>query len=308
MFYRNQLLIILGIALFSVTRYSLGSETDEKIRELWEAPGRKTSSDAWKRTKAERERIIQEFKARLKKNDPHQVSSILIRLGDRETTKSMIQKMADGPRKSDVTGLFSSGSPLVIEYLIPYGKSDEPYKESGTDVIGVPFSFMVSSTIFGILSDSSAFDGETINWARRNANSDPVSKRAELQRWWEENKVHFEQENYKAVKPGREIPSIIEVVEENRRKVGLPSLTVLANEYRTKHGLPLVEEPEPTQPRETPVGVVSTSPTTANPPVAPSAVEADHQSRIWPWIAGASTFVVIAGALIRRRKRVTDDS
>lgn len=148
------------------------------------------------------------------------------------------------------TGLGASGSPIAIEYLAPYAFSQEPYSESGTDVITAPLSFMVTHVIFQILSDSPAFTGDVTSWARREKVPDPVGERGELQHWWKENKIHFEQEDYKAVKPGRPIPSFFEVRDESRRKAGLPPL----KNRRPKQPTPM---PMATTPKPAPAPVLA---------------------------------------------------
>ena len=255
---------------------------DERIRAIWNTPARQIAAETWKRSKNERETIIREFKARLNHNDPDEVRGYLVELGDREATKAQVQKMvADGLHLDP--GLGTSGSPIAIQYLAPYAFSQEPYSQSGTDVITVPLSFMVTHVIFEILSDSSAFTGEVTNWARRVKAPDPERRRAEFQRWWEENKIYFEQEDYKAVKPGRPIPSVFEVADENRRKVGLPPL----EETRPKQPAPT---PPPAMPQPVPAPVAQTP--------APAV---EHQAPVWTWVAGiAALFAIIVVALKRR--------
>lgn len=251
---------------------------DERIRAIWNAPSRQLAAETWKRTKGERETIIREFKARLNGNDPDEVRQNLMLLGDLDATKIEVQKMvADSDHRN--RGFQASGSPIVVQYLAPHIYSEEAYSMSGGDNPYPPFSFRVSNMILGVLSDSSAFTGEVTNWARHTQMPDPVSQRKELQHWWEENKIHFEQEDYKAVKPGLPIASIFEVEDENRRKAGLPPL----------------ERRRPKQP-------MSELPPAAQKPA--SAAEPAHFSNSLYYIAAALAALLAALLVIlARRKR-----
>lgn len=263
------------------------SALEKRLYGLWELGGRELAAEAWKWPKEERMMLAREFRAYLKsgkfgKPEGSGPYDILIRLGDREATRRDVQKMAADPSHDD-PGFDTSGSPIAIEYLAPYAFSQEPYKEiRASDVYTAPFSFMVTSVIFEILSESSAFTGEVRNWARREKVPDPVSERAELQRWWNENKIHFEQEDYKAVQPGLPIASVFEVMDESRRKAGLPPL-----DYK--------RPPQPTQP----------PPATPKPAPAPlPAAEAPHSSNALYYIAAAAGALLAAAlAIAARRKR-----
>ena len=256
---------------------------DERIRAIWDTPARQIVAETWKRSKNERETIIREFKARLNHNDPDEVRGYLVELGDREATKAQVQKMvADGTHYDP--GFRSSGSPIAIEYLAPYAYSEEPYSESGEDVISAPLSFHVTSIIFGILSDSSAFNGEVISWARRTKVPDPVMERAEFQRWWTENKIHFENEDYKAIKPGRTIPSFFVVADAKRRAEGLPPL------YGAVTSQPIpVSRPAAPKP----------------PPASPALADEAHATKAVYFAAAAVAAVLLAMLvfLVRRSKR-----
>ena len=113
---------------------------------------------------------------------------------------------------------------------------------------------------------------------------DPVSQRAELQRWWKKNQVHFEQEDYKAVKPGLPIASVFEVEDENRRKDGLPPLE-----------RPGAIQPAPMPLPERPLPESSTRPT----------AEPASSSKVL-FCTGAALAALLAGALAvyaRRRRQ-----
>lgn len=232
--------------------------------------------------------LAKEFKAYLEngkfgKPEGHQPSFILIQLGDRDVTLSEVKKMVANPFGQNPS-FGASGSPVAIEYLAPHAFSQEPYDNIGMgDVHLSPLSFKVTHTIFAILSECSAFDGEVTNWARKVVVPDPVSQRAELQRWWEENKTHFKHEDYKAVKPGRPIRSQVEVLDETLRKAGLPSM----EETRPKHPA-TVSRLDTSTPASTPV---------AQTPVPP----VEHRTEVWPWVAGILALAVIALLALKRR-------
>lgn len=164
---------------------------------------------------------------------------ILIQLGDRDATQRGVQKMVNSPGHSD-PGFGSSGSPIAIEYLAQHAYSQEPFSRFGNDVIYVPFSFQITDVIFEILSNSRAFTAEVATWAAQERRSAPVQQRADLQRWWAENKIHFEREDYKAVNPGRPIPSVSDGKDEEHRKADLPHLE------RKGQELPPAEPPQAT--------------------------------------------------------------
>ena len=215
---------------------------------LWDLGGPEIAAEAWKLPKEERMMLAKEFRAywasgKFGKPEGEEPYHILIQLGDREATEREVRRyVADGTHFDRTFS--ASGSPIAIEYLAPYAFSKEPYSEiSGSDMFIIPFSFSVTYLIFEILSDSSAFTGEVTSWARREKVPDPEMLRAELQRWWNENKIHFEKEDYKAVKPGLPIASIFEVEDEDRRKAGLPPLH---QRRRPKQPMP---EPLPAVPK-----------------------------------------------------------
>lgn len=263
-------------------------EIEERLQKLWTTLGQQQVADAWKMSNEERKQFLSEFNKRLfagKWGPPDSWDngdSIRLWLGDRELTKSEVEKLVANPFHFD-RGLAASGSPIAIEYLAPYAFSQEPYSESGTDSFTYPLSFTVTSVIFQILSDSPAFTGEVTNWARREKVPDPERQRAELQRWWKENKVHFEKEDYKAVQPGRPIASVFEVEDDYRRKEGLPPLKYRRPQQSTPQALP----------------------TTPKPALAPlPAAEVSHFSNALYYIAAAMATLLVAGlAIAAGRKR-----
>ncbi len=176
------------------------------------------------------------------KPEGEQPYHILLLLGDREATRHSVQKMV----RDEFPSLGFSGSPIVIEYLMPHVFKLEAYSQTLVgDVVHVPFSFIATSQVFEILSESPAFSDEVRNWAKSTEVPDRLSVRAELRRWWNENKVHFAKDDYKAVKPGRPIPSAFEEEKERRRGADSPPWEEERNEIRRKHGLPPTEETKP---------------------------------------------------------------
>ena len=267
---------------------AIQSPLEARLRALWDMSGRDIGVQAWRWPKEERVMLAREFKAYLEggkfgKPVGHQPISILIELGDRDVTLSEVKKMAANPFGQN-PGFDSSGSPVAIEYLAPYVFSQEPDANIGTgDVQWSPFSFHVTQTIFAILSDCSAFDGEVTSWARKVIVPDPVSQRAELQRWWKENKIHFEQEDYKAVKAGRPIRSQMEALDETLRNAGLPLLEKRRQEQPASE--PLSSEPKPAS---APIAQIPTP-----------AVESKTSG--WPWLVGIVALALIAWLVLKRR-------
>ena len=263
---------------------------EERVRALWDMSPRDLAAQAWKWPKAERAMLAQKFRlywegGKFGKPEGEQPYDILIQLGDRDATKRAVQKMATDEVHPD-SGLRSSGSPIAIQYLAPYAFSQEPYKVIWAgDVTTTSLSFLVTNVIFDILSDSSAFTGEVVSWARRTSGPAPERRRAEFQRWWEENKIYFEQEDYKAVKPGNPIPNVIEVIDDPPRKAGLAPL-------------------EETRPKQSPLTTPSPMPQPVSVPVAqtPSAA-IEGQAPIWPWVAGILALAVIALLALKRRAK-----
>jgi len=185
-------------------------------------------------------------------------------------------------------GFRSSGSPVAIEYFAPYAFSQEPYEPSmNGDVGSAPLSFLVTNMIFDILSDSSAFTGEVISWARRTRGPDPVSRREEFQRWWAENKIHFEQEDYKAVMPGHPIPNVLEAMDGKRHKEGPPPL----------------EETHPKQPA--PVSQPTIAKPAAATVVQTPTPSVESQAPVWPWAVGVAALIAASVGVLKRRSRPT---
>ena len=268
------------------------SALEQRLQRLWEINRRQLASDAWRMPAEERKRLLAEFNKRLfaeKWGPPSSFDngdSIRVRLGDRDFTKTEVQKLAESKGARGMS-LSSSGSPVAIEYLAPHAFSKEPYEDIRIrDVHTAPFSFLVTHDIFELLAESTAFNDEVANWARQIKSPDPESQRAELQRWWEENKVHFEREDYKAVKPGRPIPTVFEVVAENRRKLGLPPL-------EGQNPSPVAPEPtESSNPKQEP----ESSPMEIKRPQNEAGIEAEY----WNVKIGLLVTLAVAALLIRR--------
>ena len=203
---------------------------ENRLQALWDMSGPDIAALAWKMPNEERKKFLGEFNNRLfagKWGPPDSFQNgdpIRLRLGDRQLTRDMVRTSIHS--SFDLIHRFSrSASPIVIEYLAPHMFLDEEFSTTtGTDVPTNPVSFTVSSIILKTLQDSPAFGGEVTNWARRQKSPDADSERAELRQWWIENKAHFEKEDYKAVKPGRDMRNYFDVIDENRSKAGLPPL------------------------------------------------------------------------------------
>ena len=217
-------------SLVALAKANSQDSFDDRIQALWDMSSRDISALAWKMPNDERKAFLAEFNKRLfaeKWGPPDSFrngDAIRIRLGDRELTRSSIERTMPwgAPSVNQVRG---SGSPVAIEYLAPHLFRDEPFSSVMViDIIHEPPSFVVSGVILEILGNCSAFSSEVTNWARQQKGPDPESMRAELRRWWEENKAHFEKEDYKAVKPGRPMRTYVSVIDENRRNLGLPPL------------------------------------------------------------------------------------
>ncbi|MEQ1853941.1 MAG: hypothetical protein ABMA01_20410 [Chthoniobacteraceae bacterium] len=220
---------------------------EKRLRSFWDMGGRKLAAQSWKWPKEERAMLAKEFRSywesgKWGKPYDEEAYGILLLLGDREATRHCVQKMV----KDKFPALGYSGSPIVIEYLMPHVFKLEAYSRTWvSDVVHVPFSFIATSDVFKILAESSAFSDEVRNWAKSTKVSDSLSERAELRRWWNENKVHFAKDDYKAVKPGLPIPSAFEEEKERRRGADSPPWEEERNEIRRKHGLPPTEETKP---------------------------------------------------------------
>jgi hypothetical protein len=220
---------------------------DKRLRSFWDIGGRQLAAQSWKWPQEERAMLAKEFRFRWEggkwgKPEGDQPYYILLLLGDREATRHEVQQMV----KDKFPSLGASGSPIVIEYLMSHVFKLEAYSEIWTDdVVSAPFSFIATYVVFEILAESPAFTDEVRNWAKRAKVSAPSNTRAELRRWWNENKFHFAKDDYKAVKAGLPIPSAFEEEKERRRGADSPPWEEERNEIRRKHGLPPTEETKP---------------------------------------------------------------
>lgn len=287
-YHRFEILIIFAsIALIGSSCAEENPALEERLQKFWKTNMRQLAADAWKLPKDERKMLLREFTDRLfaGKWGPapyHNGDSIRLRLGDRELTKQSAEKFAKDVTNSDSYSLDASGSPLAIEYLAPLIYSDERFSLTPGDVMRAPPSFAATSIIWLVLKDTSAFTGEVTNWARATKAPDPTLLREELQRWWQENKIHFDQEDYKAVKPGREIVRAVVVIDQNRRKLGLPTME---ETMRITSGAP---PPTP-----------APAPTAPTPEIAPPSSD----SLLFCVLGGGIALIAAAIALLARRKR-----
>ena len=183
----------------------LGVEELTDLQQILAKPAKQMKAEVWKRTKAEQVELRRVFMGTLHPNtDKTVVANRLVYLGDREATKDAVDAMAADPTHTDrVIG--GSGSPYAVELLAPHFFGTEPYSLKGYDVLYAPWSFTAALTAIRVIADSSAFNSDVGNWARRMEKADREAIRSMMQEWWTENKEAFAREDWKAVKPGREL-------------------------------------------------------------------------------------------------------
>ena len=257
----------------------LGEES--AVSALWRSAPTKLALDTWKRPKADREKLLAEFKAQIPPTlSKPERNLYLACLGDRAAVEEAVEDYMTYPGFIPAA-LQQSRSPFAIEYLSPHFFADEPYSESRGDIIVRPASFMAVFTATGVLAESPAFSSEVGNWARGLRDCDPTLLRAEIRRWWNENREAFSNEDFKGVKPGRPVKTQFEVIKENRVKLGLS---------------PDWNSAQP-QPR-----AIRTSVAATNSPERdtgqPSSVIADDGNSGMMWVAGAVVALLLAGLVL----------
>ena len=100
----------------------------------------------------------------------------------------------------------AAGDPELIPMLAPALLRPESYQRFGTDAFTYPLSFHAAHTMIAIVANSSAFNSDVINWARRFGEATPLDElRGIMREWWHANEALFREMNYKAIQPGREL-------------------------------------------------------------------------------------------------------
>lgn len=134
-------------------------------------------------------------------------------IGDRDARKLTVVAVTKEPRGHLGRSLARAGNPILLPDMAPVLFVEEEMRNIGSeDGWAFPSSYTIGLTILETLGNSGLFNEEVINWARRFKGEMPTPEIRDIMRdWWKENEKLILDENYKAVKPGRDlaIPPVV---------------------------------------------------------------------------------------------------
>ncbi|MEA3210139.1 MAG: hypothetical protein QOE70_3196 [Chthoniobacter sp.] len=231
----SRLLIILALILLGTVSLALGPYTLEEM-----SPIEREAAEAFQKDprvllnvpEAKKQQWIAVVRSRWADKDPsgswwspylQGIHDFLFFLGDAQSRKIELDNYAEGNGNHDL--FVQSADPRLVEALAPLLFRNEEYTIMWRPdlsaprgpvedfVTRLPPSFDATLTIHDILCVSPAFGAEVINWAQQL--KDEATKRVGANQakalrpifrdWWRENEPFFKQQNFQAVKPGREL-------------------------------------------------------------------------------------------------------
>ena len=138
---------------------------------------------------------------------------LLVVLGDEQMLQEYVAEFRENPYIANQSIMVRSQDPRLVEWLAPDLFRSERLTQAPGDIPMPPFSFLASDVILLALRACPDFPGEVRAWADRGMRFDdpvrealhPEEAREILREWWRANEVHFEAQNYAAVRPGREL-------------------------------------------------------------------------------------------------------
>jgi hypothetical protein len=204
------------------------SDADEQSKEVvnrW--LGDRSTFNATGLTDATRSDVLAELKLRTATGEPADqrlARYFLIQLGDRQTAAVLVNALLapSGPGAETqlaVEILCDTTQPWLIPMLEPALMLDEPVKRFYGSVLWatsshqsidnadvgegpLPQSAAAATCVQAILMKSGAFSEEVRQSAlRRNMQPDFRETRRSIRQWWQQNKPHFEKQDYTAVTP-----------------------------------------------------------------------------------------------------------
>jgi hypothetical protein len=130
---------------------------------------------------------------------------ILLYLGDGEQRKKAIAEFRR-QRFFDAV-LVKLGEPWVVEELAPEMFREEEFTNLVQgDILNYPLSYGVAGLIIANLQNATIYSDEVLQWAKRTSPHALPQLRAAMRDWWRENERFFKEKNYRAVRPGHDVP------------------------------------------------------------------------------------------------------
>lgn len=145
----------------------------------------------------------------------YRAQRVLLELGDRELAQQLVRDVRQGPtdgatfnRNYDQSCLTLSDCsqpwliPLVADMLF-IEEDARIYIDPGSDVGTSPRSTAAAYIVYKVLSRSPAFSPAVREWAGRLSEGygRGTEYRQSARTWWQQNKAHFEKQDYAAVTP-----------------------------------------------------------------------------------------------------------
>lgn len=243
---------------------------------------------------------------------PHSIEELLIILDDQEATSKGVAAYLKSPGRRDPCGIFLSGNPHVIELVAPVIFQEEEYKPSDGDVFFLPISYDAPEKILEFIMKSPAFSEEVVNWARRNVERKIINKQRKainrrdvMRDWWLENEKAFQARDYKAVRPGRDIPlpPAAEIKELVRLGLATPDGLLKDAPYAPSTPAPPSTPPPPSTPSATPTIHPSTPTIRPSTSIAESKPPRHGSNPLLVAVAVAGTgLLLVFGFFISRRR------
>ena len=218
-------------------------------------------------------------------------SWVLIRLRDEPTIKKYVSRFVDSEGTDGRAGgvLANSYSPWVIPMVIDSldAQEIEYLRHPNPEVIGFwGFSGRTATTIREILRRSEEFPDETRAWAEQlpNYGEEPLRElRDTLTVWWEDNEIHFENEEYHLVRP------VVWDLQEDAARDEEPERDLESTLEPGEHDLGLEEEK---------------SEESFPPQSSDEEPEMEKSGRSpWPWVFGAVVLVLLPLGVLRMRSK-----
>lgn len=205
-------------------------------------------------------------------------------VGDSDARKIVLEDITRNPRNNHAWKLAHAGNPILLPDMAPVLFIEEEMRNIGSEDNWIlPPSYTMATTILETLAYSPLFNGEVINWARRLQGETPTPEvRGIMRDWWKENEKLILKENYKAVKPGRDLANP-------------PVVTKIVN-------VP-IDAPPSSAPEPATFEPAKTEPLPEPPPVAASAKTPESS----PWLAlsilGGCIALLVIGVFAGRPRK-----
>ncbi len=164
--------------------------------------------ETYRMPERERQQLLAVFRGAYERHSvPDQgLEHILLALRDERVRQKYIDKFMDDPAVTPWLGL--TRDPEVLHGVAKHLEVDDwPIpRDASTDLAwGTPWGY-ARDTVLEILRNAPDFHEDVINWARRLDDQQDSEERAILREWWRANEHFFAEKNYKAVRPGRDLP------------------------------------------------------------------------------------------------------